>query len=226
MYSTVMMAEPSPVALPRPRAEQAIAELLHRSPHVWRGRGTAAAPAVATGFAALDRLLPGGGWPIGALTELCLAADGIGELRLLMPALRSLVQREGRPVVLVRPPHTPYAPALVNAGLPLRHLYWVHPATGDEAQWAAEQILRAGLAAAVLAWPCTRQRVPFRRLQLAAQDGKCLAFVYRSAQDLANPSPAAVRLLLHPAAGALRVDVVKARGGHGGTALCPLGRVP
>jgi len=41
----------------------------------WRGFGTAAAPSVATGLAALDPLLPGRGWPIGALTELVSVAQ-------------------------------------------------------------------------------------------------------------------------------------------------------
>ncbi len=63
--------------------------------------------------------------------------------------------------------------------------------------------------------------LPVRRLQLAAQEGHALGFVYRSPRALRNPSPAAVRLALHPAADALRIEVIKARGGHGGSVLCP-----
>jgi hypothetical protein len=200
----------------------AVDALLRSTALVWRGRSTAAAPSVATGHLALDRLLPGHGWPVGAVTELAPHAAGIGELRLLMPALRRVACDEGRPVVLVRPPHVPYAPALVRAGLPLRRLLWLQPPSQEEAQWAAEQTLRAGIAGAVLVWSESRSDLALRRLQLAAEEGQALAFVYRPAQALRNPSPAAVRLGLRPAASALRIDVLKARGGHGGSVLCPL----
>ncbi len=127
----------------------ALDELLRRTPTIWRGYSTAATPSVATGRVALDRLLPGGGWPVGALTELIPHGAGIGELRLLIPALRRIACDEGRPVsALVRPPHIPYAPALVQAGLPLHRLIWLVPPSEEEAQWAAEQTLRAGIAEA------------------------------------------------------------------------------
>ena len=40
-----------------------------------------------SGYAALDAALPGGGWPEAALVEVLLAADGLGELSLLLPTL-------------------------------------------------------------------------------------------------------------------------------------------
>ena len=51
---------------------------------VWRaGRSAVSAPSgVPTGHAALDALLPLGGWPRNALTEVLLPADGVGELAL------------------------------------------------------------------------------------------------------------------------------------------------
>ena len=61
----------------------ALAALLN-NPLVWRGDRLALADdAVCSGFARLDRELPGGGWPKRALTELLHDAQGIGELRLL-----------------------------------------------------------------------------------------------------------------------------------------------
>jgi protein ImuA len=42
---------------------------------------------VDTGYASLSAELPSGGWPLGALIELLPAHSGIGELRLLQPAL-------------------------------------------------------------------------------------------------------------------------------------------
>lgn len=71
-----------------PQRLQTLEQLLREQPLIWRGFGTAAAPSVATGFAGLDHLLPGRGWPIGTLTELVPACEGIGELQLLLPALQ------------------------------------------------------------------------------------------------------------------------------------------
>ena len=128
------------------RAASLAAVLAH--PAVWRGGDCAPEPAaVPTGFAALDAVLPGGGWPL-ALTEIQLACEGIGELRLVLPGLARL-QADDRDVVWIAPPHQPYAPALAAAGLDLRRLVIVRPATAVDAQWAFEQALHApGCAAA------------------------------------------------------------------------------
>ena len=60
----------------------ALATLLSH-PAIWRGDDCAPEPAtLPSGFAALDAALPGRGWPQGALTEVLLEREGIGELRL------------------------------------------------------------------------------------------------------------------------------------------------
>jgi len=200
----------------------AVDQLLRRSALVWRGYNNVAAPAVATGHASLDSLLPGRGWPLGALTELYSHGIGIGELRLVIPALRRIACDDGRPVVLVRPPHIPYPPALAHAGLPLTRLTWWARVAEAAARWGAVLTPGAARAGAVLLWSEARSDVAMRRLQLAAEEGRALAFIYRPPRMLRNPSPAAVRLALHPATNALRIEVVKVRGGHGGSVLCPL----
>src|SRR5690349_8200829 len=94
----------------------AVAQLLH-NPLLWRGDVKARVErTLATGFADLDRELPGAGWPQGSLTELLLDREGIGELRLLLPALERL-SRAGRWIALVAPPRLPYAPAFARAGI-------------------------------------------------------------------------------------------------------------
>ena len=94
----------------------ALAELLH-NPLLWRGDRLARADdAVASGFASLDRELPGGGWPKAALTELLADEEGIGELRLLLPALKRPAQ-SGKWIVLVAPPYIPYAPAFAGSSI-------------------------------------------------------------------------------------------------------------
>ena len=63
---------------------------------IWRGTGARSARvALPTGFAALDRYLPGGGWPLGPLIEVFVERYGVGELSLLMPALAALTDDGG-----------------------------------------------------------------------------------------------------------------------------------
>jgi len=145
-----------------------------------------------TGHAALDALLPQGGWPRRALTELLLPADGVGELALLMPALARLTQA-GEVVVAVAPPYLPYAPAWQRAGVDLRFLEIVD-ADARDALWAFEQCLRSGACVAVLGWPSHADAQALRRLQVAADSGDCLGFAFRDRRHAANPSPAALRL--------------------------------
>ena len=129
---------------------------------VWRGQSArhgfhedASTPLQPTGFAALDAVLPTGGWPDAAVTELLLSADGIGELQLLWPTLRRLTHAADaalRPVVLVAPPYVPYAPAWAKAQIDLGNLHVVHATADADALWAAEQCLRSGACSAVLCW--------------------------------------------------------------------------
>ncbi|WP_313718052.1 translesion DNA synthesis-associated protein ImuA, partial [Pseudomonas qingdaonensis] len=119
---------------------------------VWKGRPLAQPRGLQpTGHAALDAVLPGGGWPPGALSELLLAAEGAGELHLLWPSLARLTA-SGERVVLVAPPFIPYPPAWLAAGVDLRWLSLIQ-ASRVEALWAAEQCLRSGSCGAVLCWP-------------------------------------------------------------------------
>lgn len=177
---------------------------------VWHAGRTAASGAGGepTGHAVLDTLLPQGGWPRRALTELLLPADGAGELALLLPTLARLTAA-GAMVALIAPPYVPYAPAWQAAGVDLRHLAIVE-AEPRGALWAFEQCLRSGACGAVLGWPAHADAPALRRLQVAADSGDCLGFALRHRRHAANPSPAALRL--ESAAGAWHVR--KCRGGN------------
>ncbi len=193
---------------------EAFSEILRRH-DVWRGDDLAqvARPSVPSGFAALDAALPGGGWPTGALTEILPAHEGIGELRLLGPALAQLTH-ERRLVAWIAPPHLPYAPALAASGIDLDHVLVVKTRTPQETLWAVEQALRANACGAVLAWPSARAKyAELRRLQIAAEGGRSAAVLFRPPQAAHESSPAALRLALETAPGALRVRVLKRRGG-------------
>src|SRR4051812_7294839 len=126
----------------------------HRSSSaLWRGSELAHQrfASVPSGFAALDAQLPGGGWPVGLLTELMPVHVGIGELRLLGPALGSL-SASGRKLAWIAPPHLPYAPALAAAGIASENLIVVRTRSEKDTLWAAEQALASNACGAVLAW--------------------------------------------------------------------------
>src|SRR5690606_14127060 len=121
------------------------------------------------GLVALDALLPGGGWPLAALSEIVYPIPGDGELQLAMPLLARLTQAR-RPVALIAPPYDPYAPALQRQGLVLNQLVVVETFRTVDALWAAEDLLRAH-AGAVLLWQDRIETGAQRRLQLAAENG-------------------------------------------------------
>jgi len=190
----------------------ALAELLH-NPLLWQGdRLARAEDAVASGFAALDRELPGGGWPRASLTELLLDHQGIGELRLVLPALKALV-RAGEWIALIAPPHVPYAPAFARHGIDPGRVIVVESAEEKNRWWSAEQVLRANSAGAMLFWPRAVNDAQTRRLQLAAQESQSLAFVFTGTARAAHPSPAPLRIRLSLVEQKLCIDVFKRRGG-------------
>jgi hypothetical protein len=191
----------------------AIDRLLDKTPLLWKGRQSSrGGPVVPTGHARLDARLPGGGWPLGAVTELICGNPGLGELSLLFPALATL-SGQGQWVVLVDPPWIPYPASLYAHGLRLERLLLTRTRRDGEALWACEQALSCSQGGAVLAWP---QRITFprlRRLQLAAEAHAKLAWLFRPESALREASPAALRLQLD--AGdhrGTRVQVVKCRG--------------
>ena len=145
-----------------------------------------------TGFAALDAVLPQGGWPRNALTELLLPGDGVGELSLLAPLVARVTQAGGE-VALVAPPYVPYAPAWQAMGVNLKHLHVIE-ADARHALWAFEQTLRSGCCQMVVGWPQAADMASLRRLQVAADSGTCMGFALRDRKHVQNPSPAALRL--------------------------------
>jgi hypothetical protein len=182
---------------------------------LWRARhGNRRMSTIATGYPELDAHLPGGGWPLGALTELIVDRYGIGELRLFLPALCGLSHKSDRWLMWVAPPHEPYAPALAAAGLNLsRHLV-ARPDQRRDILWAAEHGLRSGCCAAVLLWTEYLSGREARRLQLAAESSKAWALVFRPPAALGDHSPAALRLKIGVDHGERRLHVLKTRGGH------------
>jgi protein ImuA len=208
-------------------------------PSLWRAHqlGGGGTPAVATGFAALDAELPGGGWPHRLLTELLLPHPGVGEMRLLAPALAAISRGvagetaasipTSRCIMLFDPPAALAPWVLGQLGVDLQQTIVVYGREGArgaavlrrllpsaDALWAMEQALRSGQVGAVLAWPPDRLRADtVRRLQLAAARHDGPVFLFRDLRTRLEASPAPLRLALHAAGpGGLSVHLLKRRG--------------
>ena len=91
------------------------------------------------------------------------------------------------------------------------------PLAAPKALWAMEQALRSSACAAVLAWTEAADTHALRRLKLAAIEGGCIGFLFRSLRHRPRPSPATVRLALRSEGAALVVDLVKVQGGRAAT---------
>lgn len=176
---------------------------------------SAEAQVVGTGHDALDAELPGGGWPVGAMTELLQAAPEDHVWRLLLPALVQAVNARGGPVVLVGPPREPFAAALAAHGLGPEALLWVRSEAAAARLWACEQALRCAEVGAVLAWLPQARVGELRRLQLAAAQHEALLFVCRPESVAQSASPARLRLRIADcAADSARIElhILKRRG--------------
>ncbi len=186
-------------------------DILQRHP-VWLGGVPAdLSPAVSTTYPELDSVLPGGGWPTGALTEILSGHKGIGELQLVLPALAAL-SWAGKRILWLAPPHLPYAPALAAAGVNLAQLAVVHAPGRRDALWAAEQALCAGCCHALLAWFRKSSYDELRRLAVAAEASAAWVALFRPREAAPESSPACLRLALEPAGDALSIRIFKRRG--------------
>ena len=148
-----------------------------------------------------------GRWP-----SCCCRIAGVGEIRLLAPALVA-AQRAGRLVMFFDPPAALAAAALAGLGFDVEELLVVHTRArvipGSDSLWALEQALKSGHVGAVVAWLPPRLRAErLRRLQLAAHQHDGPAFVMREAAVAGRPTASPLRL---GAAGGRRRPLAGAR---------------
>ncbi len=197
-------------------------------PAVWKGQALHHTPGagISSSFRLLDRELPGNGWPRGTLIELLVNHLGIGEFRFLAPTLRSLTQ-SGQHVVLLTPPHLPYAQAFDALGVDSSKVVVVNAQTPVDRLWAVEQTMKSNAFGALITWlddlpaehPRSHQATSLtrpdriRRLQLAASRTQGLVFAFRPFAAQHHASPAPLRLALLPRRYPdLAVQVLKRRG--------------
>ncbi len=213
----------APSSRPGPSPEE-----LH--PALWRAHqlGGAAQVVCASGHAALDAQLPGGGWPQGVLTELLLPHPGVGELRLLAPVLAALQAAAALRDVVGSAHHAQCLGAGWHWGWTCGAWCWCAPGAAQPGSgpgscgklpaadmlWALEHALKSGHLGALLAWlPARLPTDALRRLQLAAQSHDGPVFLLRSEQERSRPSAAPLRLLLASAGpDQLHVTLLKRRG--------------
>ncbi len=183
-------------------------------PAVWRGceLGASSAPVVASGWDALDAELPGAGWPTAALAEVLSPQPSTVEWRIVGPALRSVVAQK-RQVVLIGPPKHPHLPGLLHEGLDQRHLVWIKAEAPADRLWVTEQVIKSNAAGVVMAWLPQARQEQLRRLQIHAQAGEGLCFIFRPESAQHESSAAPLRMhVRHGIDWELRVSILKRRG--------------
>lgn len=157
-----------------------------------------------TGLVPLDRALPHGGVPNGAVLEILADADGVGasSLAMRLAAAMSL----SRAVVVVDTRGDFYPPAVEAWGLALTQLIVIHTLRSAEAFWAIDQALRCRAVAVVIAPIAAVEERLSRRWQLAAESSGAVGLILAPA-GRRDKSFAAIRMLVEGAAPAAAPEV-------------------
>ncbi|MFT7527635.1 MAG: protein ImuA [Arenicella sp.] len=198
---------------------------------LWRGkdqRNNKGQKIVSSGYPKLDKQLHLNGWPLASTVELGLSQAGIGELRLLAPALRELQNNHHQNIIWVAPPFLPYAPALIKEQIDISRLTIVQTNNIQDSLWAAEQALLSECCSAVLLWTGNYNLSirELRRLHLAAQKSKTWNVLFRHSDCLKQASAASLRLHLQANSfSQLNVHIVKQPQGWAGQS-CTLSLQP
>ncbi|MDH5692709.1 MAG: translesion DNA synthesis-associated protein ImuA [Gammaproteobacteria bacterium] len=179
-----------------------VADEISRQSFLW--------PSIPTGYAVLDELLPGGGWPQAAISEVFTAQPGIQELGLLIPTLVRM-SRQGKWIAWVSSPYIPYGPNLAALGIDVSKILLVKTKQHDDTLCVVEQALRSGTCGAVLAWCEHSDSQQMRRLQLAARHGNTMGVIFRPVTEMDKPSIAELRLQLEGTSDSLAVNILKSQ---------------
>ena len=167
---------------------------------------------LSTGIAALDALLPAGGWPKYGLVEVNVQGSYTDPMDVLLPALQGL-SREGRWLAMVTPPH--YARARINTNpcVDTSSVLQINPHKGRSGLWTLESLMRAGHCRVVMAWPRCRTELMEMRLARAATLGRSLGILFRQGEPQACTSGCDVRLSVERKATGKAVFLLGSDGG-------------
>ena len=165
---------------------------------------------IPTGLARLDVVLPSGGLPCGAVSEILTPGPGLGAFSLALRIARQALQPPeqaqsvdasgtGARLVIVDTTADLYPPAVSAFGIEIDRLIVLRvPERGrmrEEALWAVDQALRCRAVATVIAPISQLDERQSRRFQLAAEQGGGIALLLRPARPRGK-SFAAVRILI------------------------------
>ncbi|MCA9157471.1 MAG: hypothetical protein KDA72_04045 [Planctomycetales bacterium] len=148
------------------------------------------------GCAALDDLLPRGGYAAGCVVEYLRATPACGASTLAWAAAAAAMQATDGFLVVVDTQHNIYPPPLASHGIDLAKVIFVRPESQGDAIWAVDQALRTSAVAAVVAEFERIDDRSARRLQLAAESGQSLALLLRGWQARQQPTWAEVQWLV------------------------------
>jgi protein ImuA len=183
------------------RNRAAIAEELRRLLPKMEGFSTG--QVLPFGLSAIDRCLPQGGLPCGALHEIAPGKSSTASAFGFIAALLARLPRE-RPIFLVMPAYgfraygRPHGHGGHGLGLNPDRLILVETAHRKETLWALEEALRSAAPAAVAGVIDKLDLKSSQRLHLAAMDAGVPLFLLRQAQFLES-SAAATRWCVGPA---------------------------
>lgn len=170
----------------------------------------------ATGWARLDAILPGGGYPLAAVTEVLAEQPGQGELSLVLKALQPRLEAHAHHrLVFIDPPYRLHAPALDAAGIDRSRVPVICCRDSGQRIWSIEQLAAAGGFVGLMLWAEALSAGDLRRLQLASEKAGCPVFVYRPLAYAGHRSPAALRLAIRGRGQHQQIEVIKCRGPAG-----------
>jgi len=160
---------------------------------------------IASGYASLDKKL-NGGWPAWGVVEITPKHLGIGELRLIIPALEYL-NRHNKLQAWVNPPAriTPQ-----NLGTTdLSQTIIATPRKSKDHYWAAEQFLNSACCSSLVFWTDQLSPTQAKRLQLAAKNSRTLAFIIRTSWHDEQSLALSLRMKLQACHEGLNIDIFK-----------------
>ncbi len=143
---------------------------------------------IPSGFRAMDRHLPQGGYARGSMLELLRSGSGSGVTSIALLIARQAIV-DGKYLVVVDPQRQFYPPAMKSFGIPLERVIALQPANHADAIWGLAQVLRCPAVGAVIAEVGTLEDRTARKLQLATEQGGGLGIFIRDVQSArAQPS--------------------------------------
>jgi len=131
------------------------------------------------------------------------------------PTIKTLCeQQQDAWLVLLNPPAIPFAPALIQSGIPLNQLLVVESRNKQDFIACFIEFTRSAHCLALLAWqtPYSLNYTELRKCQLACVEGSALYTLFRPAYARNQSSPAPLRLSLGFSRTELQLEIFKQRG--------------